>query len=1629
MYHGKVITYHQLDQIRLGRKSFLQAKETSRVDKIIEERKPLLFLPSFVTERNLPNFDNKYTSHKYKIVVSGILQDGRRVNVIIDGILPYFEIRVPDDAGDDFVDDIEAKLSKEEITRPERISVIKAKPFKYYQEHCSRFVRLYYNRTKHKSKSNRDAGICFAKKEGYETTTDDRSSYYRVVCRDYQTTFSSWVELTNYSPVNSGITKDDTFLINIKHYLPYKGDLTPELMRDKTLACAWDIETWSRDSDGDLPDPDKEGDCIFCLSMNFKWIHEKQSFLNIALCDYPSEPRPDYLTVVCGHETNIIKAFAYIFEKLSPEFIYGFNDSDYDWRWILDRSKQTKGLLIYLAERFSSIKRFEDMTYNDIDVYKYNRARKKIKIDAENSVIACTFMNDGYIPTDVRTMLRRLPQFKTSEKSSLSYFLEASKLPSKDYMPYTKLFRIYKEYRELYESKWVIKGTKLESEFQFEQDTPNEIIEQYNRLKSEFADVNKYCVVDSERCHDLMQCHNIIPDCREVANLSYVSLMDSFYFADGMKVRNLTIAIGQRAPFNIRFSNSSEDDAEPGKYPGAFVVPPKKGLKISKLTMEERIQKAILTKNTANPAMQEWLKYYENAENKLDKYYDIIDRYGPILTEEEIKTIEKTELDGKMPKEVHDFFTEEIGRPIAGLDFSSLYPSLIRAYNLSPEYCVIDRKYAKKLHETGHKLIKVDFDFNGRRRLGYFVWHNNHIDPTKPEFKFGVYPYILNDLFMKRAVLKKMLGQYKDKKEEMLHQGKEYIDAHREEYEDLDFNLRYVNSKQNAVKVFMNTFYGEAGNKNSPFFVLEVAGGVTLYGRKNLQLAYRQCRLLGCNVYYGDSVAEYTPVLIRKSGVESYCEIKDLVNEDQYELYNDGKEIAFLEGYEIWSDLGWTKLKHVIRHKTNKKMYRVLTHNSVVDVTEDHSLLDEHGTPIKPSNVLGKKLLTHPHPIEQYSYDLEELAYCTSQLEACEYYKKYRSQGYNVALRCLDASRHTPYIVIKESKNILCSSVLKVIELLNTETYVYDVETENHHFSAGVGEIVVHNTDSLYISTPEQDFKELDRLYYTGKMLKLEYWHKLVETSFKSIQTVRNIVNKAFFDDNGTEFLTMAYEEFLYPVAFLAKKKYYGIPHEKLIKFDIEPKHLFVRGLEVKKRGVSEMLRQVCTEIMMTTMQPSNLYELIELVLQKIDDFYRRSWEMKDFISTAVYKPNKKNVRVHTFVQRMKEIGIIIKPAERFEYVIVRKYPYKYDYRGRKVELSAGDRMELADRARELKMEIDMDYYMSSSIEGQFGRLITYHPIFHVDPIDDSPDELKAAENTIYKNACKFVNQYAQKYFSNYNTFGKAYQSIFRTVNKTFNDLISQKDTGAAKLLGLNIDIMKFEEDLIEHINKYTDKQVAEYGKKYVEAELKYVEDNIKYEDGKLTKAQQLKNAKNARITMMQKSYYNSKKSILNMREAAFNDTMNILRRRIQDNIDEFSAVYNLHRNNIEVVSNIIKKELHIDDKVKNTDVGIESQEYSLDDFDIDINKIKDELVETASVKMTEMLKDKKIQDVIEKFKDLYGNIVAAYIMIKRTRNIVDTLKMFRNTKHQVYTEPSDTVLKKSIEDGVQECMANNVNF
>jgi len=111
-----------------------------------------------------------------------------------------------------------------------------------------------------------------------------------------------------------------------------------------------------------------------------------------------------------------------------------------------------------------------------------------------------------------------------------------------------------------------------------------------------------------------------------------------------------------------------------------------------------------------------------------------------------------------------------------------------------------------------------------------------------------------------------------------------------------------------------------------------------------------------------DSVTGDTPLLLRNP-ITNMIEIKTIEDLTETWSSNDNNKEYGMTDYEVWTDTAWTKIKHVMRHKVDKEIYRVLTHTGIVDVTEDHSLLDKNAEKISPKDIKVNGELLHNFPI------------------------------------------------------------------------------------------------------------------------------------------------------------------------------------------------------------------------------------------------------------------------------------------------------------------------------------------------------------------------------------------------------------------------------------------------------------------------------------------------------------------------------------------------------------------------------------------------------------------------------------------------------------------------------------------
>lgn len=1462
-YHGTSIDIQSnvslLDTNFPSREECLDKTDVDHIyTNFLKKSTPVLFLANDVCE--------SYKFQNYELILYGILPCGSKTTVIINGVFPYLDINaLPEKTDMDNTNAVQRTLKGFEIDYY-KVEIVEGKDFMGFSHQIKKYIRIHF-----RSLKARETCLKLYRQYGRKTYSNNRSAYYRVVAREHKINLASWNILQSYTVEASTAQRSKYVLrVHVRDIQAFHDDSYPDISSnllkfDRTIIGCFDIEMCPGKA-GDFPSGKNPDDHLFMICITFHFTKEKRSLLNVCIVSKPCEPQEDLYTIVCTDEKTVLLAFSYLIKKMQPDFLTEFNGSGFDWPAIMDKVQYHNIIPMFL--QYMSIPTISERSLYNANVLDFHFVERDIKITGgNNNVKSRNLKMKGYIPFDTMIIFKQLEP--TAEKHSLNHCLKICNLGNKDDLPVEEMFRIYRQ------------GTA-----------------------EDMKKVAHYCYIDSFKLQQLLIQRNVIQDKREVAILSYTSLYDGFCYANGLKIRNLLMGVGydKHLMFNtIIDSDSSENRDASQKFPGALVLNPIKGVVSPIFNLDEFLR--------ANQ-----FQYSPEKQHEMLQY--IRTHYNEIFIQKQFKNSSDMIEEG-LERYIEYVRTHETQYPVSGLDFSSLYPSIIMAYNLSPEYLILDKNYMEEVKKMGRNLHHIQFKFDNRDIEAWTVRHDNQ------ESEIGLCPMILIDLFNRRKQLKGLMHPYEQKKDFMEKNDPKYIEN--PEYDEVVFQFNYYNSKQKALKVFMNTFYGEMGNNLSCIFALEIAGAVTTMGRYNLRLAKTFVEnTLHVKTYYGDSVAKDTPVILKIGNAITVKQIQEIAY--MFIPYTYGKEVCIPdETIEVWTETGWTTIQKIIRHKTKKRIYRISTTLGTVDVTEDHSLLNADKQKIKPTDCnIGTELLhweqsyfhrdrsactekaiEHTmefiygiffasgtfskyrvdctflvHSFSIYHQDTQYLDRCIAFFNAhyggsvqliykdtkkmdmvvaigdlhtlvTEWYHPFYTYGlYKRVPDCILNGTYIqklafirgyesvtirskqdkigqqglyllytqldmhPYV---EGSEVQCgmdvyanAMVIQSIELLSCQNeYVYDLETESHHFAAGIGQLVVHNTDSLYIACNADNYKDLDKNYFTGHITKETYTTELIKRTFTLIDTYKDLVNEQLIRDNGTKYLKMSYEEVLYPAVFLGKKKYYAIPHIGIVNF--KPSKLFIRGLEVIKRGTSEVLKDICMDIMWTSVSIHNIYTIRQLILISIERYFNSKWEMDYFIKTAVYKPDKQNVQVNTFMQRMQEIQYPILPEAgiRFKYIIAKKFPYTYDIKGRQTVLSIGDKMEFIERAHDLNMDIDLLYYFNNEITGQLARLLSYDTEFdtyqpsEVDLQIMSDKELyKKREDTIFQNCKKYIELISKKYSNAFENKGHLFKEIYSKVKKTikYDRVYGSNMKKIMRILPSDVNTSDYLQSLVQHM-------------------------------------------------------------------------------------------------------------------------------------------------------------------------------------------------------------------------------------
>jgi DNA polymerase elongation subunit (family B) len=243
-----------------------------------------------------------------------------------------------------------------------------------------------------------------------------------------------------------------------------------------------------------------------------------------------------------------------------------------------------------------------------------------------------------------------------------------------------------------------------------------------------------------------------------------------------------------------------------------------------------------------------------------------------------------------------------LDQPVPVLDFNSLYPSNMIAYNLSPDTLVYVKKYncdGKRTYQwpneipaTEFKVDEISYDERdddgnpiGRVICGF-------AQPRDDGSNTGLLPLTLDILLKKRKETRKKMEQTED-----------------------DAQKSVLNGLQLAYKVVANSVYGQCGSKTSAIRNLYVAACTTALGRNKIKIASDiVVGEFGAEVVYGDSVASYTPLMLRVHGVQTIMSVEELGRMGEWTPCLDrDKEYCTLNGIESWTETGWVSVDRVIR--------------------------------------------------------------------------------------------------------------------------------------------------------------------------------------------------------------------------------------------------------------------------------------------------------------------------------------------------------------------------------------------------------------------------------------------------------------------------------------------------------------------------------------------------------------------------------------------------------------------------------------------------------------------------------------------------------------------------------------------
>lgn len=618
--------------------------------------------------------------------------------------------------------------------------------------------------------------------------------------------------------------------------------------------------------------------------------------------------------------------------------------------------------------------------------------------------------------------------------------------------------------------------------------------------------------------------------------------------------------------------------------------------------------------------------------------------------------------------------------PVVTLDFQSLYPSIIRAHNFCYSTIVLDKD-----------------NLRGDEEIEDVVWGD---DDEKYHFQYvqnreiSVLPELLSDLFTARVSVRAKMKSITD-----------------------PFILSVMDKKQLAIKVSMNSVYGFLAAQMMK--CKPIAASVTAIGRQMIEKTknYIETNYDASTIVYGDSVARDTPILLRNIDTKEIV-IKTIgsigngwVEYPGFKINSDTIRNEKQMGstpHEVWTDMGWAKIRKVIKHKTIKKMFRVITRIGCVDVTEDHSLCTPDLEKIKPEmagvgqdllhsfpkifpetcskitesqsedlgyfmggrklkykydiplfsdgfKIVPQDILNSPRNIRfiywtsfyksggrTYGREINQPNFLVEGKEAAQgMYYLLKSLGYNIHLNNFNIEGKSnlyslKHIAFSELPEIRIKKMFEIPSSSLDGDYVYDLETEVGRFQAGIGGMIVSNTDSVFCKF------NLDHIPKEKQMAE----------AFRLGKEAADACTDILFKKP----IKLEFEKVFNPLLLFGKKMYIG---QLFGTSPDTPDYIDKKGVVSKRRDNTPLTRRVYDETVKIIMEygKDGVGKAIEHVKYEVHNLLLDKTDIKELTISKTLRSDYKSPNLpHVVVAKKMSIrdpGSAPRSNDRVDYVFI----------------------------------------------------------------------------------------------------------------------------------------------------------------------------------------------------------------------------------------------------------------------------------------------------------------------------------------------------------------------------------------